>query len=68
MLAPLRFAGSGFPMFPPKSTSAALAMALFLCARAAGAGALEAPYQLDALTFDLRDRGADPAADPTWQC
>ena len=37
-----------------------------LLAASAAAGEIEAPYQLDAMTFDLRDRGADPAADATF--
>jgi hypothetical protein len=41
------------------------ALALVLAA-SAGADELDAPYQLDAMTFDLRDRGADPAADATF--
>jgi hypothetical protein len=41
------------------------ALAVLLAAGAA-AGDLEAPYQIDGMAVDLRDRGADPAADPTF--
>jgi hypothetical protein len=45
---------------------AALALpAVLAAADALAAGEIEAPYQLDAMSFDLRDRGGDPAADAT---
>jgi hypothetical protein len=43
-------------------SAAVLALAL-LCAGNAAADPLEPPYQLDGASVDLRDRGADPAAD-----
>ena len=52
-------------MFFAKSSSAALAALLLLCEQAASEP-LEAPYQLDGMAVDLRDRGADPAADLTF--
>lgn len=42
---------------------AALAM---LLAAGAAAGDLQAPYQIDGMAADLRERGADPAADPSF--
>lgn len=52
-------------MHPLQRSAAALAIAL-LCAGAAAAAPLEAPYQLDGMAVDLRNRGADPAADLTF--
>jgi hypothetical protein len=50
----------------PKISSAVLASFVLLRVEAAEADPLEAPYQLDGMAVDLRDRGADPAADITF--